>query len=144
MNCPCGSGLPYRTCCAALHNGKAASTPLELMRARYSAYALGKIDFIIRTTHPLNAQYKSNKKVWREALKDWCRHTQFNGLEIVETKDGKTLDEGYVIFRAFLCINQTPYTQYEKSYFLRVKGNWLYRDGIREEEGWERRDKRRV
>lgn len=134
MNCPCGSGLSYRACCAFLHNGKVAPTPLALMRARYSAYALGKIDFIIRTTHPLNAQVQSNKKIWRETLKQRCRHTQFNGLEIVETKDGKTPDEGYVTFRAFLSVNQTPYIQHEQSYFLRVKGNWLYRDGTKEEE----------
>lgn len=38
--CPCCSGKNYEECCQPVINGtKKAETPVELMRARYSAYA---------------------------------------------------------------------------------------------------------
>jgi len=51
--CPCGSGERYDACCGRLHRGAAdAQTPEELMRSRYSAYALGELDYVWRTWHP--------------------------------------------------------------------------------------------
>jgi SEC-C motif-containing protein len=50
--CPCQSGRSSRTAAAPVIAGeRKASTPEELMRARYSAYATAAIDFIIRL-HP--------------------------------------------------------------------------------------------
>mgnify|MGYP003342658194 CR=1 FL=1 len=48
MDCPCCSGKSYESCCAPVIRGqrKAASAE-ELMRSRYSAYALGEIDWVI-------------------------------------------------------------------------------------------------
>ena len=44
--CPCGSGTPYDACCGVLHRGeRQAATPEELMRSRYSAYALGDLGY---------------------------------------------------------------------------------------------------
>ena len=38
--CPCGAGASYLTCCAPLHLGqRAAASPEQLMRSRYSAFA---------------------------------------------------------------------------------------------------------
>ena len=49
--CPCGSQKSYNECCEPLVTWKTdASTPEQLMRARYSAYAKEKIDFILNTT----------------------------------------------------------------------------------------------
>jgi SEC-C motif-containing protein len=51
--CPCGSGQRYDQCCGRLHRGAAlAQTPEELMRSRYSAYALGEFEYILATWHP--------------------------------------------------------------------------------------------
>jgi len=51
--CPCGSGTSYAECCRPLHQGvRQAATPEELMRSRYSAYALGLADYVFRTWHP--------------------------------------------------------------------------------------------
>lgn len=129
MDCPCGSGMDYSVCCGVTHRGLMAPTPLALMRARYSAYAMGNVNFIMCTTHPLNPQYNRREKVWRASLKRWCEETQFKGLEIVETQEGQSPNEGYVTFRAFLCMKNTPYTMYEKSYFVKTPASWLYRDG---------------
>jgi SEC-C motif-containing protein len=51
--CPCGTGARYDQCCGRLHRGAAwALTPVELMRSRYSAYALGHLDYVLATWHP--------------------------------------------------------------------------------------------
>lgn len=51
--CPCGSGAGYVECCGPLHRGtQDARTPEELMRSRYSAFALGDADYLLRTWHP--------------------------------------------------------------------------------------------
>ena len=50
--CPCGSPS-YDACCGRLHRGEEqAATPEELMRSRYSAYAVGDSDYVFRTWHP--------------------------------------------------------------------------------------------
>src|SRR4051812_23877860 len=50
--CPCGSDTPYDACCGRLRRGAApAATPEELMRSRYSAYAVGETDYVFRTWH---------------------------------------------------------------------------------------------
>ena len=51
--CPCSSGATYDTCCGPLHAGqKAAATAEQLMRSRYSAFALGLTDYLVETWHP--------------------------------------------------------------------------------------------
>ena len=50
MQCPCCSYLPYAMCCSPLHQGvQRASSPLALMRSRYSAYALSIHHYILQT-----------------------------------------------------------------------------------------------
>ena len=50
MQCPCCSLLPYEMCCAPLHLGlQKASSPLALMRSRYSAYVLSLHNYILET-----------------------------------------------------------------------------------------------
>ena len=55
--CPCrlrdAAPLPYSACCApVLEAGKPAPTAQALMRARYRAFALGKIDFLYESLAP--------------------------------------------------------------------------------------------
>ena len=50
QTCPCGKGS-YTQCCEPLHLGTAkALTAEQLMRSRYSAFALQQIDYIVQTT----------------------------------------------------------------------------------------------
>lgn len=37
--CPCFSGKPYEECCKPIHDGEKSPQPVEVMRARYSAFA---------------------------------------------------------------------------------------------------------
>src|SRR3712207_9153339 len=51
--CPCGTGLPYDECCGRLHDGTAtAGTAEQLMRSRYSAFAVGDPAYLLATWHP--------------------------------------------------------------------------------------------
>ena len=51
--CPCGTGLPYDDCCGPLHAGStAAATAEQLMRSRYSAFAVGDAAYLLATWHP--------------------------------------------------------------------------------------------
>ena len=60
--CPCGSGKPFSFCCEpALAGRKPAATAEALMRSRYTAFALGAVDYLINTTaarkrHPQDAE----------------------------------------------------------------------------------------
>jgi len=50
-NCICCSGLKYVDCCKHLHTRLLFAEPISIVRARYSAYAVGLGDFLIQTTH---------------------------------------------------------------------------------------------
>ena len=51
--CPCGSGLPFAECCGPCLDGAVWPSGAEaLMRSRYSAYALGRYDWLVESTHP--------------------------------------------------------------------------------------------
>ena len=52
-DCPCGSAKAASTCCEPIISGKVLATTAEaLMRARYTSYATGRIDFIEKTHAP--------------------------------------------------------------------------------------------
>ena len=51
--CPCASGKPFGECCGPFLDGtRKAATAAELMRARYSAYAVGNVDFLFASSGP--------------------------------------------------------------------------------------------
>src|SRR5579872_2293225 len=119
MSCPCCSGLPYSECCEPFHLHFSAPSPLALMRSRYTAYALGKTDYIIRTTHPGNPHYDKNRKQWERTLQEFCRQTEFCKLDILET----TTDT--VTFAAYLRQGGKEWILQEKSQFRKIDGHWL-------------------
>ena len=81
--CPCGSGKSYAECCEKIIKGTPAETPEALMRARYSAYVKGEIDFIMESIH--SSQRDNND---REDIRRWSQNSQWNGLEIIRTEKG--------------------------------------------------------
>jgi len=121
--CPCHSGEKYKKCCLPYHKGISPSNALRLMRSRYSAFALGLVDYIMATTHPNNPDYTDDKECWRESILDFSQNTQFLGLKILEFMDGE--EEAFVTFEAQLDGGILK----EKSRFLKVEGKWLYESG---------------
>ena len=122
--CPCNSGKKYKKCCRRYHNGISVPTPTDLVRARWSAYALNLADFIMETTHPDNKDYEDNFDHWRVRIEAYSLRNNFNNLEIVSA-DGDT-----VTYRAeILAFMTRPTTITEESKFAQVDGAWLYLDG---------------
>lgn len=98
------------------------------MRSRYSAYALGLIDYIRKTSHPDNQS--SQKKILTEIkeLQKFCKNTQFIDLKILSDHE---LDlEAFVTFHATLFQGKKDVSFTEKSRFLKKNGVWLYVDGL--------------
>lgn len=76
--CPCGSGRPLPDCCGRFHAGVAAPTAEALMRSRYSAYALGLVDYLRDTTLPAQQQGLD-----LDAIRTWSLGSTWLGLEVV-------------------------------------------------------------
>jgi len=116
--CPCGSGKKYKECCFKYHKGSNPKNALELMRSRYSAYVLGKAEYIIKTTHKDSPHFEKNKKEWIKSIK-YFSTSQFHKLEIIEFLDG--VKESYVEFKAYI----DNYIIHEKSFFIK-EDKWYY------------------
>lgn len=116
--CPCGSGQSYVECCGRHHRGEASPPTAEaLMRARFSAFALGDADFLRRTWHrttrPDPLQLDSGQR--------WTR------LEILGHTGGAVFDAGGTVdFRAHYRVNGLTGAQSENSAFVRDGGEWRY------------------
>lgn len=122
--CICGSGLETNNCCSILHAGKPAPTALALMRARYSAYALGNIDYIERTcTQKILADFN------RLDAERYSEEAKWLGLKILHVVDGGVDDQtGQVEFTIQYKHKGHTLTQHELASFIRVDGEWLYSD----------------
>ncbi|MFO6420037.1 YchJ family protein [Hylemonella sp. W303a] len=130
-HCPCGRGLRYASCCERWH-GKApeddspqsasplappAPSPLALMRSRYSAFVLGRKDYLLATWHPDT----------RPAALHLDPATRWLGLEVrAAQEDG---DRGTVEFVARSKLGGRATRLHEVSRFLRIAGRWFYLDG---------------
>ncbi|MGZ2370460.1 YchJ family protein [Ancylomarina sp. YFZ004] len=125
-NCFCGKSLVYEDCCGALHLGnRFAQTAEELMRSRYSAFALADVDYILRTYAPENRPDSE-----RSEIKQWASSVVWLGLQVLSTQKGKSGDqEGRVKFKALYSEAGKIHEMIEDSFFRFEKGQWLYVDG---------------
>ena len=129
-NCPCTSGKLYKDCCQPYHKGKVPETAVSLMRSRFSAYALGKVGYILKTHHPDSFTQKKDIVTFRKELKHFCDHTQFIGLQILSEETLAT-NQATVTFRAALMQNGQDASFTECSLFEKVNGRWLYVKAIK-------------
>lgn len=125
--CPCCSEKLYSECCKVFHDGKLAENALQLMRSRYSAYALNLPHYIISTTHPENVNFLKNFIQWKENISKFTKSTSFRKLEIHNfTENG---NQATVLFTAHLYQNNRDATFTEMSDFVKVNNAWLYLRG---------------
>ncbi len=95
------------------------------MRARYTAFTLGDIEFIMGTHHPTTV-----KTVDRDHTENWARNSVWQGLEILGTRGGGPGDsEGTVEFVARFSHEDEHQEHHELAHFVRHGGEWIYRDG---------------
>ena len=83
--CPCGSGKKYADCCEPVITGKTkAATAEALMRARYTAYVVHEIDFIVNTCK----EGEGRGDIDRKATEDWSKQSVWHGMKILRTDTG--------------------------------------------------------
>lgn len=126
--CRCHSRRKARRCCEPFHRGTPAPTPAALMRSRFSAYALGLVDYVIATTDPDGPQWMADEAAWRSQIAAFGRGTRFRGL-VIEDAPPPTADEGFVTFRAVLERDGVDVSFTERSRFTHRNGRWHYHSG---------------
>lgn len=121
MRCPCLSGLTLDACCGRVHSGTAvAHTAEQLMRSRFSAFAVGDRDYLLASWHPST----------RPKTLDLDPDLRWYRLDIIATQDGGPFETtGVVEFEAFYRSPAGAGTQHEVSRFVREGGLWTYVDG---------------
>lgn len=124
--CSCSSGIDFTQCCGPVLSGeKAAATAEALMRARYTAYARGDIDFVMNSTLPSS---RSDSDI--EAMKQWSSQAEWTGLEVASTKAGGEEDNrGEVEFVACYNLQGVAQRHHERSTFVKQNGQWFFQDG---------------
>lgn len=91
------------------------------MRSRYSAFAVGDVEYLRRTWH--------TRTLPRDlALDDTVRWYRLDVLDV--TRGGADDTEGTVEFRAYFRSDGGPGSQHEVSRFVREHGRWVYLDAI--------------
>jgi len=127
MKCPCTSGVDYADCCEpVIQQRRKAATAEELMRSRYTAYALGHLDWIVESQSPAGRQF-----VDRNATEQWSKRATWHRLEVLSVQDGGPDDlEGFVDFKAYYTINGEDVTHHEVANFQKEDGTWYFVDGV--------------
>ncbi|MFD4293228.1 YchJ family protein [Rhodococcus sp. NPDC058505] len=120
--CPCLSGETYGNCCRRYHRGGVdAPTAETLMRSRYSAFAVGDADYLLRTWHPST----------RPASLDLDGEQRWLRLDILGRSGGGPLDSaGTVEFEAHYRYGRARESLHEHSRFVREHGKWWYVDAL--------------
>jgi SEC-C motif domain protein len=112
--------MAYIACCGPLHSGAAtAATAVELMRSRYSAFAVRDAAYLLATWHPTTRP----PAVDFDAAVEWLR------LQIRGVSGGTEDDEaGTVEFVAHYwdSVRNEYGRQHEDSRFARQGRQWLY------------------
>ena len=121
-SCICGKPKPFAKCCDQLLSGKQnAKTPEQLMRSRFSAYALGGHgEYLISTWFPASAKGLTVSELSEKTL-DWQR------LKVISSSQQG--DNGVVEFKAWFCKSPSSdemETMHEISEFVRIQSRWFY------------------
>ena len=109
--CPCGSGFSIPKCCGQYHAGQLEPTAEAVLRARFTAYALGGPmagAYIVNSTHPRSpdanrAGEPGSAAAQEQLAKDAAatmKNVEFRKLALLASEKGATPDEWWVTFRA--------------------------------------------
>jgi SEC-C motif-containing protein len=109
--CPCGGGRKFKKCCSLVWEG-GATTPEQLVRARFAAAVTGEVGFLTRSLHP-----EAKEPPDSQADVSWEQ------LKILTSKpkgDDVEIESSYVEISA----TGTARKQ-EKSLCRRLDGKWM-------------------
>jgi len=117
--CICGNDLDFSECCEPIiEQKKAAKTPEELMRSRYSAYVLANGEYLIYSSAKQN-RYADDIAL----IKEFSNSVEWLGLDVLH------VTVNTVEFRAYYRDGESIKVLHEKSNFIQEEGLWKYADG---------------
>ena len=118
--CPCCSGKLYEECCEPFHSKKELpKTAEELMRSRYSAFAIPNGDYLWETTLPNKRKFHHKTE-----LENWGKENTWTKLEIIQS------NEKEVEFKAYFTDKfGKENIHHERSTFKKVDKKWYYVSG---------------
>ncbi|SEL26639.1 SEC-C motif-containing protein [Colwellia chukchiensis] len=129
MLCPCGSEQTFAHCCQAIISAeKSANSPLQLMRSRYTAYAMQNADYIYQTYASVSqvAQSISEIKAWAQQTK-WLKlsihHTSDYVQDLIDQRQAQVEFSAFYLHQGDICC------LHENSNFIKERGAWRYLDG---------------
>ena len=120
--CPCGNVTAYASCCGHLHDGAAALTAEQLMRARYSAYVMQREDFLLASWHA-GSRPPSLQLAAQQPQPSWL------GLEIRQHQQDDAGRATVEFVARYRLGGGRAQRQHETSRFLFEDGRWYYLDG---------------
>jgi SEC-C motif-containing protein len=118
--CLCGSGKLLEQCCGRfLIFGQDAKTPEQLMRSRYTAFALGGYgDYLVSTWLPARREGLNGIDLSFKSA-EWAE------LRVIEK--AQKADSAWVEFKAFFKDGDgESCCHHERSLFKRIDGRWYY------------------
>lgn len=132
QTCPCraqdAEPAPLSACCGPYVEGERPAPSAEaLMRSRYSAYALGHIDYLQDTLAP-----EHRASFDRKGAAVWSKKSQWLGLDIEATENGQPGDvKGHVDFTAHYVAEGVRQAHRERALFRFDAGDrrWYFVEG---------------
>ena len=132
--CPCASGKTLAQCCLPKIQGKSKpATAEELLRARYTAFVTGAVDYIVSTHHS-----RTSKDLSRTEIEQWSKNSEWMGLTIHKKEKGEATDDSGIIefhVRYQARDKKKPTDHYERSLFEKEGGQWKFVDAEGAESG---------
>lgn len=121
--CLCCSGVNYSECCGRfIDNQEIPSTPEELMRSRYTAFAQANVEYIADT---MKSPAADNFDL--EEARQAAQQLSWDTFEIVRSSmDG---DNGSVEYIAYLVVDGAKHKLHKLCEFTRENGNWYFING---------------
>jgi len=124
--CPCGTDKALEECCGPYIDGAAAPSAVALMRSRYTAFVLGKGEYLAET---LSTAQRADFDV--DEFNATADETKWLGLDIRKTTDGGEKDEtGTVEFVASYRNGREKIQHHELAKFTRENERWVFADCI--------------
>lgn len=117
MKCPCNPQNTYANCCAIAHkNINQVKSAEQLMRSRYSAFALAKTEYLYKSHHSTTRPSKKE----HEEIKKWTERVNWLKLDVLNST------EQTVHFKAYYMENGQVQVIEENSEFVMENGHWVY------------------
>ena len=125
MLCYCGSGQLLLQCCEIIQQqGGSLLSAEQLMRARYSAYVIGNLDFLRVSTLPMQQD-----RLDIQAMQRWSAETTWLGLQVLSHQLAAHSERhAWVSFEIRACEQQQEYVCHERSAFVKDATSWRFID----------------